>query len=332
MQMQHGIHGQVEPAQFSVQMPAGTAPGQMMQVSSPDGQVLEFPAPNLAPGTSFPVAYTPLRHGQTSNPTPSAPPIDMGEMLQLDAVLNRFEITLAQAAELHILSEYEIVVIADDSGSMMMTDPGARMSRWEELKETLKLVVEIGGCFDESGLDIYFLNRPKVTGVTNPQHPGLQSALLNPPRGSTPLTEKLQEVVEENEGSKPVLLMIMTDGVPNGGPEQFCNAIHRLVKRQSTRTTFRVQIMACTDDDDAVGWINRLDEQFTEVDATDDYYTEKKEILQRGRLKVFTRGDWCMKAMLGAVSSKFDQMDEGGYRGGRNAGTCERCTHNCSIS
>merc|ERR1712217_140072 len=153
------------------------------------------------------------------------------------------------AVDLHVLRNYEIVIIADDSGSISMQDPGPRASRWEELKETLGLIVEIGTCFDETGLDIYFLNRPKVCGVSGRSHAGFQSSLLDPPRGSTPLTEKVYEVAEDCVGAKPVLLMILTDGVPNGGHDMFASAIRNLVTKRSTPQNFRVQIMACTGDE-----------------------------------------------------------------------------------
>merc|ERR1719253_1093238 len=132
--------------------------------------------------------------------------------------------------------------------------------------------------------------------------------------------------------------MILTDGVPNGGPTAFTHALRTLVTGKKSqggllgfadairslvtaeveedvdedRTIFRVQIMACTDDDNAIGWINVLDKELKELDATDDYYAERQEVLRAGHMKEFTRGDWCMKAMLGAVSEKFDRIDERG--------------------
>lgn len=257
-------------------------------------------------------------------------------MLQLQNVLDRFEISIAEAVDLHMLAAYEILIIADDSGSMQTRDPGAMQNRWDELKDTLSLMVEVGGCFDATGIDLYFLNRPTVSGVTGASHPAFQNALRDPPRGTTPLREKLDEVTRSYTGGKPVLLIILTDGVPNGGPSPFIQAVERLVKKQSTQATFRVQIMACTGDDEAVGWINTLDKKYQEVDATDDYYTEKAEVLRSRRRQTFTRGDWCMKAMLGAISAKYDAWDEGGHSrpaAGLPAGNCaDNCRNNCVIS
>jgi len=237
----------------------------------------------------------------------------------LQAVLDRFEISIAEANDLVALEDYEIVVIADDSGSMKMAaaPPDQRSlnqtskTRWAELRETLRLVVELGACFDQSGSDIYFLNRDPVKQVQSADDYRLERALSTEPRGSTPLTETLKTVVSECGGEKPVLLFILTDGEPNGGVQRFHAELSRTVKKQSTSHTFKVQIMACTNDEGAVGWLDAIDHEFPEVDVTDDYYSEMVQVLKEAkRVKKFTRGDWCMKAMLGPISKKFDDMDE----------------------
>lgn len=252
-------------------------------------------------------------------------PVDKMERLRL--ILDQFEITIAEANDLVILADYEIVIIADDSGSMSMASlpPHERKlgmpipTRWDELKETCALLVELGACFDESGLDIFFLNRPALQEVKSKDDPAFLEAFSKRPSGSTPLTECLRGVAKAVEGERPVLLFVMTDGEPNGGTLPFCQEMERIVKKRSTSRTVRVQVMACTDDNEAVGWLNDLDARFTEVDVTDDYYSERAEVLTAGRVAKFTRGDWLIKAMLGPISAKFDAWDEGGG-GGKGSG------------
>jgi len=251
-----------------------------------------------------------------------------GKLERLQRILDQFEISIADANDLVILADYEIVIVADDSGSMSMASqpPHARKlgapipSRWDEMKETCTLLVELGCFFDETGLDIYFLNRGQMSEVKNPEDPRFIKAFADRPSGGTPLTETIRRLAQTAGGERPVLLFIMTDGEPNGGAGPFCEEIRRLVKKQSTKNTFKVQIMACTDDEEAVGWMNALDGKFTEVDVTDDYYSERDEVLKAGKMKKFTRGDWLIKALLGPVSHKFDAWDEGGGRGGGGGG------------
>merc|ERR1712151_1316435 len=87
----------------------------------------------------------------------------------------------------------------------------------------------------------------------------------------------------------------------------FCRALRHVVSAAKVR----IQIMACTPEDEEIEWLNDLDAELGELDVTDDYYAERAQVLRSGRASRFTRGDWCMKAMLGPVSRKFDQWDEG---------------------
>jgi len=246
----------------------------------------------------------------------TVPPHDTS---RLQAVLDRFEVSIAEANDLVALEDYEIVLLCDDSGSMAC--PAAPVSqrrlgeksvtRWEELRETVSLIVEIGSCFDKTGLDVFFLNRPSVHNVTSASDPRFVNAFHAPPKGGTPLTEMMSSVARQCGGERPVLLFILTDGEPSGGTAKFYNELKRLVRKESTSSTFKVQIMACTGDEEAVGWLDQVDREFTEVDVTDDYYSEMLQVLKHARkVNKFTRGDWCMKAMLGPISSKFDGWDE----------------------
>lgn len=235
-------------------------------------------------------------------------------MAKLEAVLARFEITIADANELVVLQDYEMVIIADDSGSMSRSAEPAQMrqlgkpvkSRWGELCETIGEIVEIASCFDETGVDVYFLNRQPLLGVKHATDVGFTTAFQAPPRGGTPLTETLQRVAQKCGEEQNTLLFILTDGEPNGGKDPFIKMVRDVVSRHRVR----IQIMACTSEEDEIGWLNDLDHQLGEVDVTDDFYSEKAEVMAAGIAPRFTRGDWCMKAMLGPVSAKFDAWDE----------------------
>jgi len=253
-------------------------------------------------------------------------------MQRLQRILESFEVSIADANDLAVLEDYEIVLILDDSASMNISakPPSQRRlyeesaTRWDELKSSVLLLIELAACFDESGLDLFFLNRGLIHGVKSSQDPRVLGAFTQPARGSTPLTEALRTVAWHCQGERPILLMIFTDGEPNGGVQNFEKELKRLVTKKSTNLSFKVQIMACTGDDDAVGYLNDIDEKFGKVDVTDDYYSEMIEVLKKGRIKkTFTRGDWLMKAMLGPVSAKFDVWDETGVKKKHCAKHCD---------
>mmetsp|Transcript_77029 Transcript_77029/g.160289 ORF Transcript_77029/g.160289 Transcript_77029/m.160289 type:complete len:259 (+) Transcript_77029:128-904(+) len=236
------------------------------------------------------------------------------DLARLQKVLDQFEITIAEANDLVVLMDYNIMIIADDSGSMTLSAEPAEerqlgkpsLTRWAELQNTLSAVIDVAACFDPQGVDVHFLNRTPVRGVQNQSDTRLKQAFQTPPAGATPLTQMLQRVAKESKLEKGMLLLVFTDGEPSGGREDFRNALKQLVKQHNVR----VQIMACTADENVVAWLSEVDEEFAEVDVTDDYYSERKEVLRAGLAPRFTRGDWCMKAMLGPVSRKYDLWDE----------------------
>merc|ERR1719235_2945699 len=65
-----------------VSVSAGVAQGQMMQATSPDGQLLQFQVPpGMVAGSQFPVAYTPLALKAApvqAMPVPAPQPVVMG--------------------------------------------------------------------------------------------------------------------------------------------------------------------------------------------------------------------------------------------------------------
>ena len=58
---------------------------------------------------------------------------------------------------------------------------GTNRTRWEELRDIVKIVLEIGTIFDSSGVDIFFLNRRSYYNVTDPE--AVNEAFTSLPRG-----------------------------------------------------------------------------------------------------------------------------------------------------
>ena len=240
----------------------------------------------------------------------------MTDVSRLQSVLDEFEITIADANDLVALEGYDIVFIADDSGSMSLSSlPDSEIvqgrpnpSRWDELKKTIDTIIELACCFDEDGVDIYYLNRNAVKGVKSRTDPRFLASMKKGPYGRTPLEERLIEVIKANKDTeKQVLLLIATDGIPSGGIQSFERTL-RLIIQADKR--FRFQFLACTGNDEDIGWLEDIDEEFEEVDCTDDFITERLQVLNTGKTTRFTRSDWVMKALLGPVSKKFDDWDE----------------------
>ncbi|XXQ31713.1 VWFA domain-containing protein [Plasmodiophora brassicae] len=241
-------------------------------------------------------------------------------MERFRALAARYEIREDFCRDLRQLDNFEIIVVCDDSGSMSRTldDHGAagpfapKKTRWDELREAASVIVDIGTCLDANGVDVYFLNRAPCYNVRSSAQ--VAEAFRAGPNGFTPLTAAVQLVLQQKahvlRENKPILLVIATDGAPtdregNDDVRGFQQCIKALPKN------VYVSFLACTDNDDEVAYLNKMDGKFERVDVSDDYRSERAQILKvQGQSFRFSFGDYIVKAMLGPSVAKFDQLDE----------------------
>ena len=253
---------------------------------------------------------------------PSAPPLhDQTTGIRIDAldrfrdVVEKYTISMFFALKLRQLEGYEICIICDDSGSMtnlttQPNDPFMKVeSRWQEAQKSLKIVTDISSIFDPDGIDIYYLNRNPILKVGTAEELNFYPQFNVTPNGSTPLGETIQRVLTEKAkiiSERKMLLIIFTDGEPNN--MQLFKSV--LANRKPIDNIF-VTIVACTDDDKAVGYLNGLDKQIRNLDVCDDYLSEMKEIKRvQGQGFNFTFGDYITKILLGSIDGTIDLLDE----------------------
>ena len=68
--------------------------------------------------------------------------------------------------------------------------------------------------------------------------------------------------------------------------------------------------MACTDDEQTMAYLNQADNAIPRLDCTDDFASEKFEVLRaQGAGFHFTFGDYLCKALAGAIDPYFDSLD-----------------------
>jgi hypothetical protein len=156
-----------------------------------------------------------------------------------------------------------------------------RSTRWDELKQIVSITVDIGSVLDPDGLDIYFLNRPPLLRVQDASQ--LAPAFANPPTGPTPITRVLRQVLQAKQNEiqeRKLLIIIATDGQPtNDSGTIDVDALERVLKTdRKPIDRVLVTFCACTDDDQAVAYLNKWDETIPYVDVCDDYRSEREEI------------------------------------------------------
>ena len=251
----------------------------------------------------------------------SAPPVAAADarLDKLRSICQQYEIRADFAARLRQLEGFEIVFLIDDSGSMntptapvSSADPfGKQPTRWSEAQQLVNRVVDLATCFDPDGIDLRFLNRSGYSNVTTAFE--VARTFDTPPSGMTPLAAAFDSIMYEKRAvvqEKKLLVIIATDGQPtnaSGAPDvaEFTRALGR--RHQNVHVT----IVACTDDDASVGYLNGLDDTCPRLDVCDDYISERKEVLAaQGPHFAFTLGDYVVKIMLGSIDPFFDKLDE----------------------
>ena len=246
-------------------------------------------------------------------------PIDYNDycLEKFKNIARQYEIKPEFCKKLRQLEGFEIVILCDDSGSMSSivddnNDPfGKKITRWDELRNTVNIMTEIATTLDKNGVDIYFLNRAPIYNVSSSQQ--IQVAFQYPPNGYTPLAESIDKIFKEKEAiirEKKLLLIIATDGQPtdslgNINTEIFINRLKNRPKN------IFISILACTDDDASIGYLNKIDTFVPGIDVTDDYRSELKQIQRvQGKYFKFSFGDYVVKSLLGPIDPYFDRLDE----------------------
>jgi len=235
--------------------------------------------------------------------------VDSEERLRkFQYLVNRYEINREFATRLRALEGYEIVFIVDDSGSMNtplgdISGPFDRNpTRWDELRQTVSIVVDLASVFDPDGVDIFFLNRQSMRNVKSAEE--LIPVFAVPPAGPTPIVSVLRQVLQEKQleiQERKLLILIATDGVPtdNNGHQDTKTLEHALRHERHPISRIPVTIIACTDDDECIGYLNDWDKKIPNLDVADDYRSEREEIHKvQGKAFPFSFGDYVVKVLM----------------------------------
>ncbi|CAF0949309.1 unnamed protein product [Adineta steineri] len=241
-------------------------------------------------------------------------------MSKFQYLVNLYEINREFATRLRGLEGYEIAFIVDDSGSMNtplgdLSGPfDHNPTRWDELRRTVSIVVDIASVFDPDGVDIFFLNREPMRNVKNAEE--LKPVFAMPPSGPTPIARVLRHVLQAKQlevQERKLLILIATDGIPtNDSGQQDTKTLENVLRHERKPINrIPVTIIACTDDDECIGYLNNWDKKIPNLDVADDYKSERTEIHKvQGKEFPFSFGDYVVKVLMGAVDDWFDTLDE----------------------
>ncbi len=154
------------------------------------------------------------------------------------------------------------------------------------------------------------MNRPAIYTINNPNQ--LDDIFNIKPKGFTPLPRVLTQVLNEHaqlSTQKKLLVIIVTDGEPTDDKgNQDINAFKAVLSRRDHLVY--TSIIACTDDDKTVEYLNYWDQELPRLDVVDDFRSEKKQVQKKHGIDfMFTFGDYVVKALLGSIDPQFDNLD-----------------------
>ena len=210
--------------------------------------------------------------------------------------------------DLAAMGKYGSVVLICDDSSSMNTPTEYGKTRWSELKETTMMIIDICSVVYKQGINIHFLNRPPCFEVVTYEQ--VADSFQRSPSGCTPLVEKLRLIMSKKP-EKQRLIIIATDGLPtNQYGDYVMDEMTNLLRTRDCNDN-KISILACTNEADVMEYLNRLDREIPGLEVTDDYESEKKEVMtvQQNQI-VFNRGVYVARMLLSPIIPEYDRMDE----------------------
>ena len=197
------------------------------------------------------------------------------------------------------LSSFDTVFLIDDSGSMAG-------SRWRETAAALQTITPICTAHDADGVDIYFLNRADSPLYRNVALPSTVAGIFAAvqPGGGTPTGQKLNSILRpylrryaaEPEATKPLNVIVLTDGEPSDDVESvIVAAAKKLEALEAPAWQVGVQFFQVGRDEEARRHLKMLDDELAElageevrdiVDTVPFTGAEGTELTGEGILKV----------------------------------------------
>jgi uncharacterized protein YegL len=172
------------------------------------------------------------------------------------------------------LKTFDTIFLVDDSGSMAGRS-------WKETGKALETITPICTQRDADGIDIYFLNHPDSTMYKNVTSAGTVIEIFQSVRPSraTPTGQRLSKILrpylqryEKNpETTKPINIIVITDGEPSDDVESpIIQAAKKLDKLDAPAWQVGIQFFQVGKEPGAREHLKQLDDGLRELAGDDD--------------------------------------------------------------
>lgn len=241
-----------------------------------------------------------------------------GQDTQIAAFMKKYDVSTEYESAIRNLADYEIVVIADDSGSMLGRMGDESHTKWVELKRLLITVAKIATIFDSNGFDLVFLNRASQKSVKNPAL--IETYFADSPDGGTPLIRRLNEVMSAYRHKleeRKLLVFVATDGEPSDG-----NMVNWFETKFASDTLLRervaISFVMCTEEEKVLKVYNETIDEIKgkdsnkdlNIDVNDSYAIQKARVLSNNPSINYSEGTHLAKVLAGSFTRTFDFLDQ----------------------
>ncbi|KAK2926800.1 von Willebrand factor A-like domain superfamily [Fusarium oxysporum f. sp. vasinfectum] len=220
------------------------------------------------------------------------------------------------------LSTFDTIFVIDDSGSMAGRS-------WREVRETLSTIAPICTSHDPDGIDVYFLNHRSPAVGTGVQAPGGYFQIRDAnqvqhlfesvrPCGATPTGSRLHSILKPYvahlsrraanvDSTKPVNIIVITDGCPTDDPESII--IHHAKKLDQIEAPphqVGIQFFQVGNELGATKALRELDDDLADQGIRDMVDAATWNSATSEKSNVLT-ADGILKVVLGAVVRRLDR-------------------------
>lgn len=241
------------------------------------------------------------------------------------AIATKRRIPMELAFDFAALSPFDTLVFIDDSGSMNFDESWQPSTeKIDDLTLVLGRIADIATQFDDDGISIRFFNSDNV--FDNVKTESETSKTINKivcsggtPIGKNIVSKVLQPYVyskvQSNQLTKPVMVYIITDGVPDN-KQELKNNIYQCKKWLETTPYGKSSVVfmfAQVGRDAAASEYLKVEldndpDIGNDVDATGNYELESVKYAKKGI--DLTPELWILQMMLGAVCKEYDEGND----------------------
>jgi uncharacterized protein YegL len=213
--------------------------------------------------------------------------------------------------KLAFLKSFDIVFLIDDSGSMAGRS-------WKETGKALETITPICTQRDADGIDVYFLNHPDSSLYKNISTAGTVTEIFQTvrPGGATPTGQRLNKILkpylqryqENPETTKPINIIVITDGEPSDDVESpIIQAAKKLDKLDAPAWQIGIQFFQVGKEPGAREHLKQLDDGLKELAGDDELRDIVDTVPFTGDNNAELTATGILKVVLGSVNRRLDR-------------------------